>query len=152
MLRSIVAFFASLIIAYIPGAVGNLVNASQWYDDLDKPPLNPPGWVFGVVWSCIYFATGVALYLIWQSSTANKTMAYILFGMQAVLNASWSLVFFGIEQPWFALMVIVALLTNILYSITYFRHISPWASRLFVPYAAWVAFATYLNFGIAWLN
>lgn len=152
MLRNIVALVAAILVACIPGAVGNLVGPGTWYDGLDKPPLQPPGWMFGVVWPILYFATGVALFLIWRSAAVDKKPAYILFGIHMVLNASWSLVFFGLQQPWFAFAVIVALLVTILVSIMYFTRISQWASWLFVPYAIWVTFAMYLNLGVAWLN
>lgn len=152
MLKQIVAFVASLVIAYIPGAIGNLVSPGSWYDGLDKPPLQPPGAVFPSVWIPLYLAMGVALFLIWRSDAANKQTAYVLFGIQAVLNAAWSLVFFGMQQPWLAAVIILALLAIVVYSIKVFRGINQWAAWLFVPYAAWVAFATYLNLGVAILN
>lgn len=152
MLKQAAALVVAIVIAYIPGAIGNLVNTSLWYDQLDKPPLQPPGWTFGVVWTILYIATGVALYFIWRSDVANKTPAYVLFGIHMVLNAAWSLVFFGLEIPWLGFAVIIALLAVIMVSITNFRRYSKWASWLFVPYAAWVAFATYLNGGVAILN
>lgn len=152
MLKQIGALVVAILIAYIPGAIGNLVNASTWYDQLDKPPLQPPGWTFGVVWTILYIATGVALYLIWRSEASNKTLAYVLFGVHMILNASWSLVSFGLEMPWAALAVIIALLIVIVLCVAHFPRISKWASWLFVPYLAWVAFATYLNAGVAILN
>lgn len=152
MLRNIVGFIVSIAIAFIPSLVGNLVGQSVWYDELDKPPLQPPGATFGIVWTILYFLTGVALFLIWRSSASNKQMAYTLFGVHLVLNAAWSLVFFGLEMPWGALAVLIALLITIVLSILEFRRIDKWASYLFIPYAAWVAFATYLNIGILVLN
>lgn len=152
MFRQIAAFVVSVIIAFIPAVIGNLTPANQWYDSLDKPPLNPPGWVFGAVWTPLYFAMGVALFLIWRSAAEDKKPAYILFAVQAVLNAAWSLVFFGLEQPLLALVIIVALFITVVLCIKRFRRISTWASWLFIPYAAWVAFATYLNLGVVWLN
>ncbi len=154
MLKQIVAFVVSLIIAYIPGAVGNLVSPGQWYDDLEKPPLQPPGAVFPSVWIPLYLAMGVALYLLWRSTAddSRKQYAYVLFGIQAVLNGAWSLVFFGLQQPWLAGVIIVALLAVVVYSIKFFMGVSKWAAYLFVPYAIWVAFATYLNLGVAILN
>lgn len=152
MLKQIAALVVALVIAYIPGAIGNLVSPGQWYDELDKPPLQPPGTVFPSVWIPLYLAMGVALYLIWRSSASNKQPAYVLFGIQAVLNAAWSLVFFGLQQPWFAAVIILALLAAVVYSIKVFRGVNQWAAWLFVPYAVWVAFATYLNLGVAILN
>lgn len=152
MLKQVVAFVVSIAIAFIPSLVGNMVGQSAWYDELDKPPLQPPGATFGIVWTALYFATGVALFLIWRSSASNKQMAYGLFAIHMVLNSAWTLVFFGLEQSWLALVVLVLLLATILACIIHFRGISQWASNLFIPYAAWVAFATYLNIGILWLN
>lgn len=152
MRKSIPAFLICVAIAFLPSISGFLVDTDGWYKQLEKPPLTPPGWVFGPVWSLLYLATGIALYLIWQSSDSNKQAAYGLFGTHLVLNASWTLLFFGLEQPWIALAVILALLVVIVLCIRRFASIHPWASWLFIPYLAWVSFATYLNAGIVWLN
>jgi len=152
MPKQIVAFVISIAIAFIPSLLGMLVEPSGWYDSLDKPPLQPPGWVFGAVWTPLYFAKGVALFLIWRSDADNKRPAYVLFGVQLVLNAAWSLNFFGLELPWVSVAIIVALLAAIILCINRFRPISQWASWLFVTYAAWVVFATYLNIGVAVIN
>lgn len=77
MLKHFIAFIASVVIAFVPAIIGNLTGPSQWYDDLEKLPLNPPNWVFGPVWTSLYLAMGIALYLIWRSYTASKLPAYI---------------------------------------------------------------------------
>lgn len=152
MFKQLAAFIVSLFLGYLPGLIGRLAGPSDWYDELKKPPLQPAGWAFGVVWPILYLAMGVALYLIWRSDGVDKTKAYMLFAIQAVLNAAWSLVFFGMEQPWAGLLVIVALVITVGACIFHFRRFSMWASWLFVPYLIWILFATYLNLGIIILN
>ncbi len=152
MRKSIPGMLLCIVIAFLPAISGVVVDTDGWYNDLDKPPFTPPGWVFGPAWSTLYLATGIALYLIWRSAESNKQVAYRLFGLHLVLNASWTLVFFGLEQVWMAPAVILVLLVVIGLCIVRFKGINPWASRLFMPYFAWVVFATYLNLGIAWLN
>lgn len=150
--KSIPAMLICIAVAFLPAISGLVVDTDGWYNELAKPPLTPPGWLFGPAWTTLYLATGVALYLLWRSADGNKQAAFGLFGLHLILNAGWTLVFFGLEQIQLALAVILALVIVIGLCIFVFRSIDPWASRLFVPYLAWVLFATYLNVGIAWLN
>ncbi|MCO5216885.1 MAG: tryptophan-rich sensory protein [Thermomicrobiales bacterium] len=152
MRKSLPAMLICVAVAFLPAISGLAVETSGWYNELSKPPLTPPGWVFGPAWTTLYLTTGIALYLIWRSPNRDKQGAYGLFGLHLVLNTSWTLVFFGLEQIGLALVVILTLLIIIGLCISRFNSINPWASRLFMPYFAWVAFATYLNAGIAWLN
>lgn len=152
MLKNVVTFLAAIVIACLPGLIGRTAGQSAWYKQLDKPPLQPPGWVFGAVWPVLYVATGVALFLIWKSTGTHKGQALVLFAVQAILNAAWSLAFFGMDQPWLGLVIILALVVTVILCIVRFRSLSQWASWLFMPYLAWLLFATYLNIGIIVLN
>ncbi len=145
----------SLLLPYAAAAIGNLAtipNIPSWYAALEKPLLNPPNFVFGPVWTVLYVLMGISLFLVWNSGGAVKQRAYIAFGVQLVLNTLWSIVFFGLHQPWIAAFVIVALIVAIVATIVTFRRYSMIAVWLLVPYLAWVCFATYLNIGIALLN
>jgi len=152
MLKNIVQFIIAIIIGCLPGLIGRTAGQSAWYKQLDKPPLQPPGWVFGAAWPVLYVAMGIALFLIWKSDGPGKGRALVLFGIQAALNAAWSLAFFGMNQPWLGLLIILALVFTVVLCIIRFRPLSSWASRLFVPYLTWLLFATYLNVGIIALN
>lgn len=106
------------------GAIGSLAttpNIPIWYAALSKPPLTPPNQVFGPVWTTLYILMGVSLYLIWTSKGRDKRAAYILFGVQLALNTLWSLVFFGLRQPWLGVLIIALLLAAIILTIRQFK-------------------------------
>jgi tryptophan-rich sensory protein len=119
----------------------------SWYQSIEKPSWNPPGWVFGPVWTALYIMMGIAFYLIWVSKADDKIKrkAMILWGIQLVFNFFWSIIFFGNEQ-------IIGLWLFILLTIFAFARIDKRAAWLLVPYISWVSFAAYLNFTIWELN
>ena len=122
----------------------------DWYDALAKPEFNPPNWVFGPVWTLLYVLIGI--------SGAKVALSFIPGGMlglwwlQWVLNGAWTAAFFGAQMIGVALIVILFLLAVIIAYIVSEWEESKTASLLFVPYAAWVAFATALNATIWWMN
>lgn len=151
----ILKLIAAIALSLAAGGIGGLAttpNIPTWYAHLDKPPLIPPNEVFGPVWTTLYVLMGISLYLVWLRQAPNKRTAYIAFGLQLALNTLWSLVFFGLRQPWPGALVIVALIVAIAITIKQFRPYSAVAAWLLAPYLAWVCFATYLNVGIALLN
>jgi tryptophan-rich sensory protein len=153
---SIVKLVVSLLVPFAAAAIGTIATISNiptWYAALEKPFFNPPNWLFGPVWTLLYILIGISLYLIWtQKSTQSKKNAYIVFTMQMILNALWSIVFFGLHQVWLGFIIITLLLASILTMIILFRRFSHTASHILIPYAAWVTFATCLNLAIAILN
>ena len=147
-----------ILIAQTAGVLGSLAtipNIPGWYASLNKPPLNPPNWVFGPVWLLLFCLIGVSLYLIVQTSSAEKeakTQAYIFFGLQLILNTAWSLLFFGLKNPPLAMAEILILWGAILSTLIRFWQINKLAGKLFIPYLLWVSFAAYLNFGVMLAN
>lgn len=137
-------------------ALGGLFTSSTvgtWYTTLDKPPWNPPSWVFGPVWTTLYLMMAAAGWLVWRrASWSGARRALGLFGVQLALNLAWSALFFGLERPDLALIDIVLLLAAIAATIHAFRVHSVAASLLLAPYLAWVAYATTLNAAIWELN
>jgi translocator protein len=146
----------SIVLPFLAGGLGSLFTVSSvstWYVTLEKPALNPPSWVFGPVWSLLYLLMGVSLYLVWISpSTKLVRLALGVFALQLVLNANWSVVFFGLQSPGLALLNIILLWLAIVWTILKFHQISRIATYLLVPYLAWVSFAMYLNLSIFVLN
>jgi benzodiazapine receptor len=155
-MKKTLMFIAALAIAFAAGAIGSIATATNvdgWYAAIEKPFFNPPNWVFGPVWSILYFWMGVSLYLLWiRPKDERKKAAFTLFGVQLMLNTLWSLVFFGLHAPWAGVGIIVVLLACIIGTIRLFWPLSRPAALLLVPYAAWVSFATVLNVSIAVLN
>ncbi|MFS4418611.1 TspO/MBR family protein [Maribacter sp. 2307ULW6-5] len=148
---------AAVVLCVMVGFLASAATQSSvtdWYPTLNKPPFNPPNWLFAPVWSVLYVLMGIAAGLVWSKGLHHKWVKTALyhFGFQLLLNALWSLVFFGLKSPFWALWVIVALLAMIVLTIKWFHTVSRVAAYLLVPYLLWVAFATVLNFSIWWLN
>ena len=151
------SLLGAILLCNVAGAVGAVLTADAvdgWYRTLTAPPLNPPSWVFGPVWTTLYTLMGIALWLVWRRAAPSpeRTRALDLFGVQIAVNAVWSPVFFGARALGAALVVILALLVLIAATALAFRRVRPDAAALLGPYLGWVAFATYLNFMYWWLN
>ena len=146
-----------IVVAESAGFVGSFFtidSISTWYTTLAKPALNPPNWIFGPVWTTLYFLMGVGAFLVWRKARATQEgrRALVVFLVHLIANSLWSIIFFGLQEPGYALVWIVFLLGLILFTTFLFYRISRWAAYLFVPYVAWVCFATYLNYSIWVLN
>jgi len=128
---------------------------SEWYYQvLSKPSWNPPDWLFPPAWTLFFLLMGIALYLVVMQRDKNKQAngALAVFGIQLVLNLGWSVLFFGLHSPLFALVDIALLWLAIVLTIVKFRAVLPLAGNLLVPYLLWVSFASLLNFTIWRLN
>lgn len=137
----------------IAGSVFTTPNLNPWYSTLTKSSLTPPAWVFGPVWTILFALMGIALFLIWQKGyTAQTKPAFLIFGLQLFLNLTWSMIFFGNQNPGLALINIVLLWLAITATIYYSAKINRATIYLLTPYLAWVTFATYLNYVIYTLN
>lgn len=124
------------------------INAvSTWYQTLNKPFFSPPNWIFGPVWTILYILMGISLYLVWA-----KKKVPAVFWVQFILNAIWSIIFFGFKNHTLALVDIVALWAAIFLTMKAFYKINKLAGNLFIPYLAWVSFASILNLAIVLLN
>ena len=139
------------------GAIGSMFTRQAiptWYATLEKPAFNPPNWVFAPVWTLLYILMGVAAFLVWRRGWENRQVkiALVAFLVQLILNASWSVVFFGLESPLYGLIVIAALWVAILFTTLSFYRISRVAGVLMLPYLLWVTFAAVLNESIWLLN
>lgn len=141
-----------IVVTQLAGALGALATDPALYRALERPSWAPPGWVFGPVWLTLYTMIGVAAWLIWQRPPSpTRTTALRAYWVQLALNAAWTPVFFGLEAPGAALIVIVVLWVAIVIAIRAFARVSRVAGRLLVPYLAWVSFATLLNAAIVGL-
>ena len=125
----------------------------RWYPGLLKPGGTPPPWVFGPVWSILYLLMAAAAWLVWRQRIHQDVWpAVALFTAQLILNGLWSFIFFGLRRPGAALVEIIILLITIAVTTMRFAQFSSLAFWLMAPYAAWVLYASYLNFGIWRLN
>jgi benzodiazapine receptor len=128
-------------------------SVGTWYVTLDKPPFNPPNWIFAPVWSALYLMIAIAGWRAWRRAAGpRRQLALTVYAVQLALNLSWSFVFFGARLIGPALAVIAALLAAILANAYLFWRIDRAAGALLLPYAAWVSFATLLNAALWRLN
>jgi len=130
--------------------IGFLTLPGAWYEALQKPSFNPPNWLFGPAWTTLYVLIAIAGWRVWLRDRAGSLMK--LWWLQLALNFLWSPVFFGLQLIAPALLVVAAMLVSILAFIGIAWQRDRLAALLFVPYAAWVAFATLLNAAIWQLN
>lgn len=160
MFKNVFKFVISIIICESAGIIGSLFTFSSvsiWFPTLVKPWFSPPSWLFGPVWTVLYFLMGLSLYVIWNfkaelSKHKYKKQFFILFGIQLILNALWSFLFFGLKSPLYGLIDILFLDITVAMTIVYTYRISKYSAILLAPYMAWITFATLLNFEIVLLN
>jgi len=154
--RAITTLLVFVVLCLAVGAIGGIATASSvttWYPALRKPAWTPPGSWFAPVWTALYVFVGVAGWRVWDAQPGpGRRRALVLWCVQLALNAAWSPLFFGLRNPGLALVEIVLLAISIAAFVVAARHVSRAATLLFVPYAAWVGFATALNAAIWWLN
>jgi tryptophan-rich sensory protein len=151
--RKFLALLAWLAVCFGAAAMGGLFMPGEWYASLQKPSWNPPGWIFGPVWTALYAMMAVAAWLVWRQGGWDKQRKPLLiFLAQLALNALWTPLFFGLHWPGVAFAEIVLLWLAIAATIVVFRPVSRTALMLLVPYLAWVSFAAVLNFTLWRLN
>jgi len=155
--KNIVKLVVSLVACQCAGLIGSIFTTPAiptWYATLEKPSFSPPNWLFAPAWVTLYLLMGVAAFLIWRRGLGQKGVraALIVFLVQLVLNALWSVVFFGLQLPLWGMVVILALWVAILLTILRFFKLSTAAGSLMLPYILWVSFAAVLNIALFMLN
>ncbi|MCX7973710.1 MAG: tryptophan-rich sensory protein [Candidatus Aminicenantes bacterium] len=156
-LNDVFKLIVSLILCQLAGIIGSFFTRPAiptWYQTLNKPNFTPPNWLFGPVWISLYILMGLSLFLIWRKKPQNGRInsAFAIFFIQLILNAFWSIAFFGFRSPLFGLVIIILLWIGLLLTIIQFARLSFAASVLLWPYFLWVNFASLLNFSIWLLN
>ena len=153
---------AAIILPYVGGFAGGFItgkNIDSWYKHLNIPPWNPPNWVFGPVWTCLYGMMGYASYDVWYNGDykqgaeasgaytpeTNKHIAMSLYILQLIVNWSWTPVFFYFHRVKYAMIVIILLDILVLLTTVQFFRASYLAGGLLVPYCIWLGIATSLN-------
>lgn len=124
-----------------------------WFQNLNKPPLTPPDWVFTPVWTILYLMILASLILFLRSKQyGSKKLGILFFITQLVLNIFWSPIFFGMQKIGLALVDLSIMWIFSLLTIIFFAKYSKLAAILLIPYLCWLSFAFYLNFGYFVLN
>jgi len=145
------ALFISIAVSLGTGIVSALLTMGgmREYANLYQPPLAPPGWLFPIVWTILYILMGIAAWLVWESEGEGRKLALSLYGIQLILNAIWSIFFFGMDAYFLAFVDLVLLWFFLYLTIREFGKVNKTAGILLLPYIAWVTFAGYLNLAIA---
>lgn len=126
---------------------------SIWFDNLNKPFLNPPSWVFTPVWMVLYITIILSLLIyIFTPSIQNKIKGYIFFTIQMILNLLWSPVFFYWKNIGLALLIIILMIVFVILTISQFHKTSKLSAFILVPYLLWIIFAGYLNTAFLIIN
>ena len=141
-----VTFAFGIIGALLGGGVG------QIYISLNKPPLSPPGIVFPIVWSILYFLMGLAAYFLSNARNSRTSNLLKIYWIQLIFNAFWPLFFWRFRTFWLATMIIVMLLILVFMISVKSYKINKLSTYLLIPYVIWLLFALYLNIGVAVLN
>lgn len=131
-------------------AVGYLARPGAWYAGLRKPAFNPPNRVFGPVWTVLYVLVAIAGWRVYAAAGGEAALNVWIVAL--ALNFLWSPTFFGLRRPTVALATVIGLLATIIVFIVVSWPIDLAAALLFLPYLAWVAFATILNAAVVRLN
>lgn len=151
--RDLPALAGFLALTAIAAASGIIARPGAWYESLTRPPGTPPDWVFPVAWTLLYILMATAAWLVWRRAGLRGGLpALVPFVGQLGANGLWSILFFGLQQPWLALADLIILWALILLTIVRFRRFNGTASVLMLPYLVWVSYAGYLNLAIILLN
>jgi translocator protein len=131
--------------------MGNSIET--WYAALNKPWFTPPNWLFAPVWTTLYILMGIALFLVWRSPrNRTRDIGIALFAVQLIVNALWTIAFFGQQNILYGLLTIVPLWILVAATIYQFYKVDKRASYLLVPYIVWLSIATALNASVYVLN
>ena len=139
----------TISLVFITLIAGSLASSNtgmdMWYQGLIKSNLNPPGYIFGIVWPILYFFMGITA---WRNLETIKNLFYI----QLFLNAMWSWLFFSFHLPIVALVDLWLLIfINIKILFVVYKH-DKFAAILYAFYVMWLFFASYLNLYIVLSN
>lgn len=155
-MKNSLKFIISISIPLLIGFAGSFFTSSSvstWYTTLNKPTFNPPGWIFGPVWTLLYIMIWVSFYFVWKVDFKKKNKQAIgIYSLQLFLNLIWSFLFFWLRNPFASLIEIIILWCAILANMIVFYRIEKTAGLLLLPYLLWVSFAMILNYSIFALN
>ncbi len=143
--KKIILPIITFLIAWL-GSLSTSYSDWSWYESLNKPPFNPPNYLFGIVWPVLYILMAIVSYL-------NAHKIFILYIMQIIMNGLWSWLFFVLQSTEFAFLNIVLLIFLNVLILKQIRQDKAWVSvLLYSPYLIWICFASILNLAIIILN
>ena len=144
-----------LVVTFAISSIGARasIQASTFYGQLVQPAWSPPAWLFGPVWTTLYALMAIAAWLVWRAGGFRaQRLPLSVFGLQLLLNALWSWLFFDWRMGGPAFAEVLLLWISIAATIGLFWRVRPLAGALLVPYLLWVSFASALNYALWQLN
>ncbi len=149
-LLGLAVFVLVVAVVAVVGSLGTTAATGDRYADLQRPPWAPPAWLFAPVWTVLYVTVAVAGWLVWRRVGLAREL--VPYGVQLVLNAAWTPLFFGAAAYTAAAVEIVALWLAVAATVLTFRRVHVGAAWLLVPYWLWTTYATALTVAIVILN
>jgi tryptophan-rich sensory protein len=139
-------FYALALAAEFGGTIFTSMSVTSWYLTLNRSALTPPGYMFGVIWTILYLMMALAVWRVWQAEDGSWwTQAQRLWLLQLAIGFSWNIVFFGLRQIEFGMVVILLTVLAVLATMLRFFRIDRLAGWLMVPLLIWVTCASYLQ-------
>ncbi len=150
MMEALLSLAVFVLLNFLTALSGAVFKPGVWYERLDKPPWNPPNWLFPPAWTLLFCTIAVSGWLVYRTvglEGAGAT-ALLVYVIHLGFNAGWSAVFFGLRKIGWGMVEVLGLWASIVATMAVFYPINPVASYLLVPYLCWVTFAAALNFAI----
>ena len=148
---SFILFFVITFSASFIGGLASISFKEPWYSQLVKSNYNPPDWIFAPVWTTLYLMMTLAIWFYWHTKNRDMNTVYIYF-IHIVFNTTWSIVFFGLHQIFFSLVILIILILLIITLIIRFKRVNFVSYYLMIPYLLWSCYALFLNFNLYILN
>ncbi|MBQ4100135.1 MAG: tryptophan-rich sensory protein [Oscillospiraceae bacterium] len=154
MLKKIKPYVISIGIALAVGGLSALLtqNNMDIYNEIIKPPLAPPGFLFPIVWTVLYVLMGISSARVWVKDKESSKGVLFIYALSLVVNFFWSIIFFNMRMFLSSFIWLILLWVLIILTIKGYLKISKFAGILQIPYLLWVTFAGYLNLMIYILN
>ena len=151
------SLFIILLLTYfisLPAGIISGQSVNNWYENIIRPNFSPPNWLFGPVWTFLYALMSYAAWNAWRLCNDEKTKKTILtiYFFHLLVSATWSFVFFGLQQIFFSIFIVFLIIIFIIILMKIYWNISKISMFLMMPYILWCCFALFLNFSIWRLN
>lgn len=146
------ALVAAACAVLVAVAGGLATKTDAWYRRLRVPAWKPPDWAFGPIWACIFAMTASSGVLAWSGDPAGRALVILAFGVNGALNIAWSVLFFRLRRPDWALAEVALLWLSVAALVITAGRVSFVAGLLNLPYLTWVSVAACLNLRIVQLN
>jgi len=142
------------VLVAVLGSSFTSAGVAGWYKTIQLPSWTPPGSVIGAVWTTIFTLSTVAALILWNGPHSKTRLPIIagVFILNALLNVLWSWLFFSKHLLGLAIWEALALDATCIALVALAWPLSRLASALLMPYAAWVAFASFLTYNVWKLN